>query len=43
LVARGRLGFKTGQGFYAWDEAEKTALRAKVARHLLSLRAMLEG
>lgn len=43
LVASGRLGFKTGQGFYAWDEAEKTALRAKVARHLLSLRAMLEG
>jgi 3-hydroxybutyryl-CoA dehydrogenase len=41
LVAQGKLGFKTGQGFYTWDEAGKTALRAKVVKHLLALREML--
>ncbi len=41
LVAQGKLGFKTGQGFYGWNEADKTALRAKVAKHLLALREML--
>ena len=43
LVAEGRLGFKSGQGFHRWTEAEKTALRAKVARHLLALQDMLEA
>jgi 3-hydroxybutyryl-CoA dehydrogenase len=41
LVADGRLGFKSGQGFHRWTYAEKTALRAKVARHLLALQDML--
>jgi len=41
LVAEGRLGFKSGQGFHSWTEAERTALRAKVAKHLLALQDML--
>jgi 3-hydroxybutyryl-CoA dehydrogenase len=41
LVAEGRLGFKSGQGFHVWTDAEKTALRAKVAKHLLALQDML--
>jgi 3-hydroxybutyryl-CoA dehydrogenase len=41
LVAEGRLGFKTGQGFHTWTDTEKTALRAKVAHHLLALQDLL--
>ncbi len=41
LVASGKLGFKTGQGFYDWDDAQKVALRAKVAAHLLALQDLL--
>ncbi|MGL4235255.1 3-hydroxyacyl-CoA dehydrogenase family protein [Tabrizicola sp.] len=41
LVAEGKLGFKSGQGFHAWTDAEKTALRARVARHLMALQDML--
>ncbi len=41
LVARGRLGFKSDRGFHDWDDAAKTAIRAKVAGHLLALRDLL--
>ncbi len=41
LVARGRLGFKSDHGFHDWDDAAKTAIRAKVAAHLLALRGLL--
>jgi 3-hydroxybutyryl-CoA dehydrogenase len=43
LVDQGKLGFKTGQGFHPWTDARKTALRAKVAKHLLALEKMLEA
>lgn len=41
LVEAGRLGFKTGQGFRDWTDAEKTALRAKVTAHLTLLSTVL--
>ena len=34
-VAAGRLGFKTGAGFRAWSPEEMTALRQRLAAHLL--------
>jgi 3-hydroxybutyryl-CoA dehydrogenase len=34
-VAAGRLGFKTGVGFRAWSAEEMTALRQRLAEHLL--------
>ena len=37
-VHAGRLGFKTGVGFRAWTENEISALRQRLARHLLAAR-----
>jgi 3-hydroxybutyryl-CoA dehydrogenase len=37
LVADGKLGFKTGQGFRAWTNEQQTALRRQVAEHLMML------
>jgi 3-hydroxybutyryl-CoA dehydrogenase len=34
LVADGKLGFKTDQGFLPWDEERKKALRLKLLNHL---------
>jgi 3-hydroxybutyryl-CoA dehydrogenase len=34
LVAKGKLGFKSGEGFRKWTAEEQVALRAKVLRHL---------
>jgi 3-hydroxybutyryl-CoA dehydrogenase len=34
LVASGKLGFKSGEGFRTWTPAEQAALRAKVLQHL---------
>jgi 3-hydroxybutyryl-CoA dehydrogenase len=34
-VAAGRLGFKTGAGFRTWSAQEMTALRQRLATHLL--------
>jgi 3-hydroxybutyryl-CoA dehydrogenase len=38
LVAEKKLGFKSGEGFRPWSSDEQTALRAKVVRHLKSMR-----
>ena len=34
LVADGKLGFKSGEGFRKWTPEQQQALRAKVAKHL---------
>jgi 3-hydroxybutyryl-CoA dehydrogenase len=39
LVAEGRLGFKSGEGFRKWNAAEQSALRSKVLQHLKKARA----
>jgi 3-hydroxybutyryl-CoA dehydrogenase len=36
LVADGKLGFKSGEGFRKWSPSEQAALRAKVVQHLKS-------
>lgn len=39
LVADGRLGFKSGEGFRKWSPEEQAALRAHVLQHLKNARA----
>jgi len=34
LVADGKLGFKSGEGFRTWSPEQQQALRAKVLQHL---------
>lgn len=41
LVAEGRLGMKTGQGFRTWKDGEPDAVRARVARHLTKLEGIM--
>lgn len=43
MVADGRLGMKTGQGFRTWTPQEADALRRKVSSHLVALEKLLEG
>jgi len=38
LVAEGKLGFKSGEGFRKWSAAEQAVLRAKVLQHLKKAR-----
>jgi 3-hydroxybutyryl-CoA dehydrogenase len=38
LVAQGKLGFKSGEGFRKWTPQEQAALRAKVLQHLKKAR-----
>jgi 3-hydroxybutyryl-CoA dehydrogenase len=38
LVAQGRLGMKTGEGFRAWTPEQRAELRARVLRHLKAAR-----
>jgi len=39
LVAAGKLGFKSGEGFRTWTPEQQGALRLKVLRHLKAARA----
>ncbi len=39
LVAEGKLGFKSGEGFRKWSAEEQAALRSKVLQHLKKARA----
>ncbi|MBM3527285.1 MAG: 3-hydroxyacyl-CoA dehydrogenase family protein [Alphaproteobacteria bacterium] len=39
LVAGGKLGFKSGEGFRKWSAEEQAALRGKVLQHLKKARA----
>ncbi|MEY4779407.1 MAG: hypothetical protein RLZZ607_720 [Pseudomonadota bacterium] len=43
MVAEGRLGMKSGQGFHDWTPDQAQDLRAKVVSHLLALEKLLEG
>ena len=43
MVAEGRLGMKSGQGFHNWTPDQAQALREKVVGHLLALEKLLEG
>jgi len=38
LVADGKLGFKSGEGFRTWSADEQAALRAKLVKHLKAMR-----
>jgi 3-hydroxybutyryl-CoA dehydrogenase len=38
LVADGKLGFKSGEGFRKWSAEQQTALRTKVMKHLKAMR-----
>jgi 3-hydroxybutyryl-CoA dehydrogenase len=42
LVASGRLGFKSGEGFRKWTPAEQAELRAKLTAHLKKMAAELD-
>jgi 3-hydroxybutyryl-CoA dehydrogenase len=39
LVAAGKLGFKSGEGFRKWSAEEQAVLRSKVVQHLKKARA----
>jgi 3-hydroxybutyryl-CoA dehydrogenase len=39
LVADGKLGFKSGEGFRTWSAEQQAALRARVVQHLKKARA----
>jgi len=41
MVAAGKLGFKSNEGFKVWTEDGKAALRAKVTKHLKLLNSIL--
>jgi 3-hydroxybutyryl-CoA dehydrogenase len=40
LVATGKLGFKSGEGFRKWSAEEQAALRTRLMRHLKALRTI---
>ena len=41
LVAAGRVGMKSGEGFRSWTQSEAEGVRARVARHLQRLEGIL--
>lgn len=38
MLAAGKLGFKSGEGFQKWSEADQAALRQRLVDHLVSAR-----
>ena len=42
LVAEGKLGMKSGEGFRRWTKEEADAVRARVATHLTRLDTILD-
>ena len=40
LVADGKLGFKSGEGFRKWSPGQQAALRAKLTQHLKSMQSL---
>ncbi len=38
MIAAGRLGFKSGEGFQRWSEANQAALRQRLVDHLVTAR-----
>jgi 3-hydroxybutyryl-CoA dehydrogenase len=40
LVADGKLGFKSGEGFRKWSRGQQAALRAKLTQHLKSMQSL---
>lgn len=43
LVAEGKLGMKSGEGFRHWTPEQAKAVREKVARHLIQLDELLQN
>ncbi len=43
LVAAGKLGFKSGEGFRKWTRAEQEKLRKTLVKHLRKMAAELDG
>ena len=43
LVAEGKLGFKSGEGFRKWSGEQQAALRTKVLQHLKQSRILRRG
>ena len=39
MIGEGKLGFKSGEGFQTWGEAEQAAVRQRLVDHLLAARA----
>lgn len=42
LVAQGKLGMKSGEGFRKWTDEEAEAVRQKVSKHLVKLEGILD-
>lgn len=38
MIAAGKLGFKSGEGFQSWSEADQAALRQRLVDHLVAAR-----
>ncbi|MGB0664092.1 MAG: 3-hydroxyacyl-CoA dehydrogenase family protein [Pontibacterium sp.] len=43
LVAQGKLGMKSGQGFYVWQDGDAAKIQRKVISHLTELQQVLEA
>lgn len=40
MIANGKLGFKSGEGFQKWSEEEQAQLRQRLVEHLLAAKAL---